>query len=71
MSTQSKISNLEESFTCPVCGNRFYTKKGLDCQRKMTQGAETLKFIIEQSFSNNEYGIVSDDALSKAIEKYA
>ena len=38
--------------------------------RKITKGAQALKLIVEESFKDNKYGIVTDKALSAARERY-
>jgi hypothetical protein len=43
MSGQSKISRLEKAFVCPICGNRFYSRKGKDYHKEIEH---------EKSFKN-------------------
>jgi beta-glucosidase len=38
--------------------------------RNPTTGGQALKFIIEESLKENEYGLVSDSAITKAEEKF-
>lgn len=38
--------------------------------RNPTTGGQALKFIIKESLKENEYGLVSDSAITKAEEKF-
>jgi hypothetical protein len=41
-----------------------------DFNRKITKGAQALKFIIAESISQSKDGLITNSAISKAIDKF-
>jgi hypothetical protein len=44
--------------------------RNYDLIRHLTTGAQAFKFIIRESQDENEYGLVSESAITKAEEKF-